>query len=375
MAEVIEVNDIHELGEYRLAWSLLFSQTPDATFFHTFDWLSIYWQQFGHDQKLRVLVVKAGGQVIGIVPLIVKYERHKLGMVRELSYPLDGWGNFFGPIGGNPAATMALAMKHIARTPRDWDRMVLDWVAHDSSDRRRTYRGMELAGLRPTVEPGYETSIIELPKSWDDYLASRSSKCRHELRRRVRRVGEVDGLRYVRYRPRPLREGEGDPGWNLYDMCQEVAAASWQSELEDGNTLSHPEYREFYDDTHAAAARLGMIDINLFTVHDKPVAFNYNYLCEDRVIGMRMGYHPELAPKGAGLALLAMALEDSCRRGDRSYDLGMGDQRYKQRLRTGHRPTQRLTHTPLVAWRSQAVRLGNWLTKDFRKKEVTKKPA
>jgi hypothetical protein len=39
MVEVIEVNDIEELSQYRLLWNSLFPGTPNATFFHTFDWL------------------------------------------------------------------------------------------------------------------------------------------------------------------------------------------------------------------------------------------------------------------------------------------------------------------------------------------------
>ena len=56
MVEVLEINDVDELSQYRLLWNSLFRATPRATFFHTFDWLETYWRHFGHDQKLRVLV-------------------------------------------------------------------------------------------------------------------------------------------------------------------------------------------------------------------------------------------------------------------------------------------------------------------------------
>ena len=39
MAKVVEVNDVEELSQYRLLWNSLFQNTPNASFFLTFDWL------------------------------------------------------------------------------------------------------------------------------------------------------------------------------------------------------------------------------------------------------------------------------------------------------------------------------------------------
>ncbi|TWT78474.1 hypothetical protein Pla123a_12660 [Posidoniimonas polymericola] len=366
MAEVIEINDLQSLGAYRMAWNALFAETPRATFFQTYDWLCIYWQHFGEDKKLRVLVVRAGGQVIGIVPLCVQRQRHTVGTVRTLCYPLDNWGSVFGPIGANPAATLAMAMKHIAQTPRDWDRIELQWVAHESTDRGRSQRAMQLAGLRPALEPGDASSLIDLPGDYEDYLESRSTKFRHELRRHVSRVAELPAARHLRHRPAPAAGGDGSPNWDLFERCQEIARHSWQANSTDGNTLCHTAYEDYFRDTHAAAARLGMLDMNLLFVGDLAVAFNYNYVCRGRVLGLRMGYNPESAPKGAGMALLGMLIRDSCDRGDAQIDLGPGSQAFKRRLRTAVRTTHTLTYSSPASWRSQAIRLGHWIRRERR---------
>ena len=62
---------------------------------------------------------------------------------------------------------------------------------------------------------------------------------------------------YVRHRPLPASEGDGDPRWDLYAMCEAVAQASWQSHVTNGNTLTHERVREYFRDAHDAAARLG----------------------------------------------------------------------------------------------------------------------
>ena len=359
MAEVIEVNDLETLEAYRDQWCALFDKTPSATFFQTLDWLKLFWQHFGEGQKLRVLVVADQGQVIGIVPLWVETSAHKLGRLRTLGYPLDAWGNFYGPLGDRPQETLTAAMRHLASTPRDWDRIALDWVSHESTDNGTTERAMVVAGLRPELHPSDVTSMVDLSAGWDAYVATRGPKTRHRLRNNLRQVERDSRVEYIRHRPLPAVTGDGDPRWDLYDLCEQVAERSWQSGSTDGNTLCHPRYRDFYRATHAAAARLGMLDVNVLLVDGRPVAFGYNYVTRGQVTGLRMGYDADTS--GAGLLLLAAQLHDSCRRGDELVDLGIGDQPFKQRLRSSTESIYQLTHTPLTAVRSQALRLGHWL--------------
>src|SRR5262245_39294013 len=106
MTEVVEINDIEQLAEYRLLWNSLFPATPHASFFLTYDWLEACWRHFGSTQKLKVLIPYAAGKPLGILPLCVRSEQYRVGTVRVLTYPMDNWGTWYGPIGPNPSATM-----------------------------------------------------------------------------------------------------------------------------------------------------------------------------------------------------------------------------------------------------------------------------
>ena len=106
MSHVEEINDIFQLEGYRLLWNALLPQTRNATFFQSFDWLKVYWEHFGVGQRLRVLVVCSEGRPIGILPLVVRREKSRVGPIRVLTYPLHDWGTFYGPIGPNPTATL-----------------------------------------------------------------------------------------------------------------------------------------------------------------------------------------------------------------------------------------------------------------------------
>jgi len=360
MVEVKEINDIEELSQYRLLWKSLLAATPEATFFLTLDWLETCWRHFGTDQKLRVLIVYAAGEPIGILPLCVRREKYRLSTVRVLTYPLDNWSTWYRPIGPNPNATMMAAMQHLRSTPRDWDMMELRWVADDATHGGKSARALRVAGMLSEKQEYQTTSIIDLPTDWKLFAAGKSRSTRQQFKRQTRHAFEELQAEYIRYRPAPKSEGGGDPRWDLYAMCEEVASSSWQSGVTNGNTLTHGSVRNFYRDAHETAARLGMLDINLVVFEGRPVAFLYGYHHNGHLSALRTGYDAAFGDHGFGSALLLKAIQDGIERGDRLIDFGPGEREHKRRLRTRVESTYRLTYTPIDSWRSQAVRWTRW---------------
>lgn len=360
MVDISEIRSVDELSGYRLAWNSWLSSTPRATFVNTFDWLVNYWEHFGAGQQLRVLVARRDGVPVGLVPLCIRQVRHGLGTARLLTYPLDGWGSWYGPVGIDPAVTMLGAMRYLQHARRDWDLLDLPWTAPASRDGCRVARSLRVVGMLTNEAVHQTVSHVDFAGGFDDYLCRRTRKSRHELRRVERRVFERGDVEYIRHRPAPAREGDGDPRWDLYAMCQQVALASWQNTSTTGTTLTHERVRHFLSDAHAVAARNGMVDVNLLLVDGRPAAFAYNYHFHGRLTGVRVGYDPTLGIAGLGTALVLRSIEDSCERGDVSLDLGAGETQFKKRLRTHSEPSYRMTFAPLHSWRSQAVRLSRW---------------
>ncbi|MCH8921897.1 MAG: GNAT family N-acetyltransferase [Planctomycetes bacterium] len=365
MSNVIEINDLEQLAGYRLHWQRLLGQTRRATFFQSLDWLEVYWRHYGQGQKLRVLIVEAHGEVIGIVPLVVRRKRSKLGRMRVLTYPLDDWGTFYGPIGPNPTATLHAAMQHIHSTTRDWDLLDLRWINNDHVDHRRTELAMRKAGFGADKKEMGQAGIADLRDGWEAYWAARTSKWRTNVRADQRKLAKLGRVSYVHYRPGGTVGGEDDPRWDLYDACEEVARRSWQSASQTGTTLSHESVRSYLRDVHAVAVRCGALDVHLLLVDGRPVAFAYNYYWDGYVSGLRMGFDAQGGAKGAGTVLLRYALKESAERGDHTYDMGAGYLACKYRWLSRTETIYRYTHYPLVNIRAQAMRAKHWLQRSL----------
>ena len=361
VADVIEINSLDQLQPYRMVWNSLFMQTPRASFFHTYNWLHSYWKHCAGNQRMRILVIRASGTPLGIVPLCVRTERFRACSARILTYPIRDWGTWFGPIGPNPSASMFMAMQHIRDTPRNWDLMELRWTDAQRSDRSAALRAMRAAGFRPRKSAHHSVSIVQFNGDWDSYLNGKKSKWRSNLKQQMRTIEKCGKIGFIRYRPLGVAQGDGDPWWELFDTCRKVSQQSWQGSSKTGASLNNAQTRNYLQESHADAARRGMLDITLLTVNNQPAAFTYNYHHNGHVHGLRMGYDSAISNSGLGNVLMARTIEDSFQRGDVSHDLGVGDNQFKREFRTGIESSFQFSHYPWAVVRSQTVRLSRWI--------------
>lgn len=359
MREVRKYDLLDELEELRPVWDRLLRQTPGATFFQSFDWLSACWRHFGRGAQFRALVVRRGTEVEGIVPLVVRRERSRVGSLRVLGYPLDNWGSFYGPISPEPAATLAAAMGFLRRQQRDWDVLELRWAGFPGTDHRIVARAMHEAGFQAYQTIWDWTAVVDIQGTWQAYHDSRSRLWRRNLRAARRRLEKQGRLEIVRYRPAGREAGQSDPRWDLYDACEEVARHSWQAVAPNGTTLCDEPVRAFLREVHQAAAAAGAVDLNLLVLDGRALAFVYNYVWRGYVYGLRAGFN-SAARQGAGSLLLAEVVRGCFEQNDWMFDMGIGSLEAKRHLMTRRIPIFRYSHYALPPLRTQLLRMRRW---------------
>lgn len=356
MIHVREINSIEALAEYRLVWKSLFAETKKATFFQTYEWFEAFWKHFSKNRKMRVLIVCWDEKPIGILPLIIFSEETRVGVTRVLSWPLSEWGTFYGPIGPDTTVTLRAGMKHINETPRDWN--LLDLRSIDETiDHHRTQLGMESAGFRPNRQLWGQTAIVDFEGNWEQYWASRTKKWRRNFRKNKESLESQGELTHVRYRPSGAASGDGDPAWELFEDCMTVARKGWQGRSNTGTTICHKSVEPFLRESHAIAAKLGMLDLNILYLDGKPIAFVYNYYYNGWLFGLRTGYDPKYQKLGPGTVLFGTVMKDSFQRGDQAYDLGVGLLDYKKYWSTRIMTSSRYTHFASTSFQAQVLRL------------------
>jgi CelD/BcsL family acetyltransferase involved in cellulose biosynthesis len=353
--QIQEYTHIDQLSSLRSQWSSLLERTAAATFFQSLDWLEVYWRHFGGDQLLRVLVTSENGEPTGILPLVVRRETTRVGKLRFLTYPLDCWGSFYGPIGPHPLETLRRGLQYLETVRPDWDVLELRWLGAMDDETSRTEELLTEVGASPMRSQLDSTAVILVKGTWQDYLASKTSKWRNNARRWEKRLARQGKLQYVRHRP--AGGADNDPRWDLFEQCLQIARASWQGSSQTGTTLSHQSIYPFICDTHEVAARTGSLDLNLLYLDQRPIAFAYNYVYRGHVYGLRVGFDASLCRDGAGNLLYSRAIEDSFHRRDWRYDMGPGSLECKRSWWTDVLPIYRLSCYRRLSVRQQLLRL------------------
>ena len=362
---VDEVNDVVRLGGYRLLWHALLPRTRNATFFQSLEWLEAYWRHFGDERRVRVMVLFSHGKPIGILPLEVRCEATEVGTVRVLTYPSDGWGTFYGPIGPDAAATLLGALRHVRNTRRDWDLLDLRPVDAKGCDGGRTPHAMRMVGFSFRGRPWKQTATIKIDRSWEQYWQSRSELWRRKVTQCERHLADAGRLEYVCHRPEGTAHGDGDPRWDLYDALEELAErqAAARSRSRVARTSEHP--CERLRDVHEAAAHAGSVELDLLLLDGKPIAYLYHYRTEGWVCQVSAGAAPEHAHLEADAVLERRVLQGCFRRGDRVYEWQAGSADRAMHWQTSVATSYRYLHYPLGSPRTQLLRVKHWLDARF----------
>lgn len=373
MITVAEINDIDRLDHFRLAWRALLGKTKGATFAHSPEWLEHYWNHFGQDQKLRILFVTLGNKIIGVVPLVVKPVATKVGTMRVLTYPLDGWGTFYGQIGANPAATMVTAMRHIHASRRDWDLIDLRYVDQEGHDHRRTLNAFKSVGFQGNQEIWQKQPLVNTSETnWEDYLASRSTGIQQLISKAEQETGKQGHIAFYRSRLEdPLAPG-WNPRWDLWAEFQRMNFHDGTQSNFAGGNFSQNKKRSFLHDIHGPAVRAGMARIDALFVNHSMVACAYglqhgsgtDYLA----VGRRDGTSREVIT-----TLTARMVQRSIQDGESSLNLGLLGNRLSGMWSNQEQVSYRCSHFPITAPRSQVLRMNRWIQKPISNVSTQKK--
>jgi CelD/BcsL family acetyltransferase involved in cellulose biosynthesis len=374
MIAVREINDPAELPELGPDWERLLALTPVGSYTQSLDWLQAYWNHFSTGKKLRVLVVYDDDQMKGIVPLVVRGGR-RWEPARVLTYPMEDWSCYYGPIGPDRLGTLSPALKHIYRTPRDWHMIELPGV-DGTLDEGQTKSALDTAGLPAYCDKTDTSGIIDLTAygSWEAYCASKHSKWRNTLGRQEKKLARRGKVTHVRHRTTASDGTPVEPRWDLYDACEAVASASWQGNTK-GNMLNKADVRDFYRECFETATQRGGVDLDLIYVDDQPVALGYSFVYRGRVSVVKVAYHRDFGFEGAGNVLQARMLEESFAQGDHTIELGHEFLYWKRVWITHYRPVHRYVHIPFTSMAAQAVRAKRAIVRRLKSTARTWRPA
>jgi CelD/BcsL family acetyltransferase involved in cellulose biosynthesis len=310
MSYTINEDNLKNLNSYwhgagrNLDWPAVFVLPP---------WLEAWWQVFGMGE-IYIRTVRQGDSIIGIAPLRIK----------------DNTACFIGDIDVCDYLDFIVA----PGKEDDFFNMFLDELVKNS------IRHLDLKHLRPdsntlkslvpmVTARGYEVTTppedvnveMDLPSTWDAYLESLSTKQRHEVRRKLRRLQEAGNLEFRFVGDIASVPGAMDTFFKMFVDSRQDKAAFLTEKRE-----------AFFRLLTANMAEAGLLRLGVLELDAKPVAqiicFDYN----NCVYLYNSGYNPDYVSLSAGLLSKVLAIKDSIEKGKRKFDFLKGSEIYKYHL-------------------------------------------
>ncbi len=322
------ITDPDRLREIEGDWRSLAERRGNA--FLTPEWYFAWLRSYGADADPAVIAVRdPAGELQGIMPMA----RDRASRPRSLRFGGANVADHLHPVAASleeEGAVAAAAGARLGAEISGWSAIILDNVDVDAG----WWRAMMSAAPLSLAAVSYrQTTLpcIQLPASWEAYLASRSRNFRSQLGRKLRALERDHEVRFRRTQGAPELVSDLETFFRLHD-------ARWEDR--GGSTSASERTRKFHTDFTAAALERGWLRLWLMEVDGDPVAAWYGWRLGPRYSYYLAGFEPSWSDASVGLVLLAHTVREAIDESASEYDLLLGEEAYKQRFATGTRPVE-----------------------------------
>jgi CelD/BcsL family acetyltransferase involved in cellulose biosynthesis len=307
-------------------WNALVARGPADVPFAHHEWTAAWLDAFAPDAPLRVLVARGrDGRATGMAPLL---EERVRGVLRLVAPANDHSCRVEWALGPDASGAVAAIWAYLRDRAR-WDVLLLRDVPRDGptssmlealarADRHLTGRWASVRS--PFVELGALGGAEERT----------SAKFRANLRRRLRRLGELGAVAVTRV--------DGTEGLDAA-LAEFLAleASGWKGERGSAIALD-PSLVRFYTTVARDAAAGGRLALRALTLDGRAVASHLGLLHRGVYYLAKMAYDEALAPVSPGQLLQREVLAECEARGLARFDFLGPDMAWKRDWRPAHAP-------------------------------------
>jgi len=277
-------------------------------------WLKVWWEAFGREGELYLRTLRQGEKILGFAPLLVD----------------KGTASFVG-------SADVCDYLDFAITPgreRDFFKVLVDDL------KKQGIKKLDLRPLRPdsTVlaqlvsiaqNHGYEVTCrpedvsleLDLPATWNEYLAILKSKQRHEVRRKLRRLWKAGSVEHRCVEVGQEVEAYLDIFLKLFSLSKDEKASFMNDNRE-----------SFFRSLAKAMAEIGLLRLGILQLNKVPAAMTIGFDYNGSHYLYNSAYDPQFSYLSVGLLCKVLCLKESIEKGKKKWNFLKGGEPYKYQL-------------------------------------------
>lgn len=297
-------------------WDCLLADSSANRVFSSYVWQTTWWDTYQPGQIWALVARDDDGQLQGIAPWFLCGQPPEARKVSQIGcVDVTDYLEVIVRTGHEEAVFTAFA-DAIAAHPELYNVLELCNIPETSPMLRWLPELVQARGLSCTRAVQDVCPVITLPGNWEGYIGSLDKKNRHELRRKLRRAGQVDW--YIAGPDHDI-QAEMDRFFTLMRSSSALKA----------EFLEDPHHAAFFSAVTPKLLERGWLQLAFLLVEGHPAATYLNFVVGDRVMVYNSGHNPELSAYSPGIVLLARLIETAIERHYHTFDFLRGNQAYK----------------------------------------------
>ncbi len=283
-------------------------------------WLKVWWQEFGAGAELHLGAIRQEEEVIGVAPLLVREGKTSLIGSADVCDYLDfivapGRERDFFSVLLNDLREKGI--NQLDLSPLRPDSTVLTYLVSIAQNR----------GYEVLCHPEDVSLELDLPSTWDEYLGILTSKQRHEVKRKLRRLEEAGNVKYR------IVEDTGATGEAMNTFLRMFA----ESRTDKAAFLT-AQMESFFRSLADNMAEVGLLRLGILELDTQPTAMVMCVDYNDCMYLYNSGYNPQYNSLSVGLLCKVLCIKESIQEGKKRFDFLKGDETYKYHLGGGEVP-------------------------------------
>jgi CelD/BcsL family acetyltransferase involved in cellulose biosynthesis len=319
---VKKVTELAEFEKLKTAWDNLAEKQGVFRPFLCFDWFKVWLEHFLNGNKLLILLLYKGDEIVAIAPCLIREERFKgvdVGKIELIGNVYSPFKYFlFSDLNDEERIRcFSFIFQFLFKDYKNWDVIDLSGIPEEKSCFDVLKKAIEQKGVKNADFVSYgDWHLDEIEYSGDEFFNRLPAKIKKDVsycKRRLQKMGKYE-FKLIR---------NGDEIDHYMDLYYEVYSKSWQEKEGIGPS--------FHRDLAKMAVKNDWLRLGFLFFNNFPIASQFWLICNDTAYILKTAYDQEFKKHSPGKILTSEMIKyaiDVDRA--KTIDYVQGDEAYKQ---------------------------------------------
>jgi CelD/BcsL family acetyltransferase involved in cellulose biosynthesis len=311
MSYTLTVESLHGVTS---SWDRLSHCLKWSSIFVLPAWLKAWWEAFDGEGELYLRTLWQAERIIGFAPLLVNRETASFIGSADVCDYLD-----FVIAPGRERDFFKILLDDLRE--KGIKKLDLRPLRPDSTVVAQLVSVAQKRGHKVTCHPEDVSLELDLPPTWNGYLAILNNKQRHEVRRKLKRLWAAGNVEHHCVEVSREVEDYLDTFLKLFSLSKDEKASFMDAKME-----------SFFRSLARAMAEIGLLRLGVLQLDNVPVAMTIGFDYNDSHYLYNSAYDPQFSHLSVGLLCKVLCLKESIEKGRKKWNFLKGGEPYKYQL-------------------------------------------